>query len=164
MNRSSVRDTGQPPPTDQAFDLATLTPAERRVFEVAIRGVSVKEIATELHVTEATVASHLSRMYAKLGVRGRAELIARASRPTSPEQAGLRWRRVASPWAGIAAAALALAAGVFMPLLGVILGPFLVAAAWQGRSHLGWARWVVLAAGVLLIAEGLVLMVGFRTG
>jgi DNA-binding CsgD family transcriptional regulator len=54
-----------------------LTPAERRVVELAAQGLSNKEIARTLFVTVSTVEVHLSRAYAKLGVRSRAQLAAR---------------------------------------------------------------------------------------
>jgi DNA-binding NarL/FixJ family response regulator len=61
-----------------------LTPAEQHVAELAAEGRSNKEIARTLHVTVSTVEAHLSRAYAKLGVRSRAQLANRlptASRP-----------------------------------------------------------------------------------
>jgi DNA-binding CsgD family transcriptional regulator len=51
-----------------------LTPAERRVVELAAAGHSNKEIAQTLFVTINTVEGHLSHAYAKLGVRSRAQL------------------------------------------------------------------------------------------
>jgi len=51
-----------------------LTPAERRVAELASRGSSNKEIAAALFVTVKTVEATLSRVYRKLGVRSRAAL------------------------------------------------------------------------------------------
>lgn len=51
-----------------------LTPAERRVAELAARGLSNKEIATHLVVSVNTVESHLKRSYAKLGIRSRSQL------------------------------------------------------------------------------------------
>ena len=51
-----------------------LTPAERRVVELAADGRSNKEIAQTLFVTVRTVEVHLSHAYAKLGVRSRAQL------------------------------------------------------------------------------------------
>jgi DNA-binding CsgD family transcriptional regulator len=57
-----------------------LTPAEQHVAELAAGGRSNKEIARTLHVTVSTVEAHLSRVYAKLGVRSRSQL---ASRPPS---------------------------------------------------------------------------------
>jgi DNA-binding CsgD family transcriptional regulator len=59
-----------------------LTPAERRVVELASEGRSNKEIAQALFVTVHTVEAHLTNAYGKLGVRSRAQLAARiASEP-----------------------------------------------------------------------------------
>lgn len=57
--------------------LSNLTPAEERVFNEALRGLSVKELAERLFLTEATIKSHLAHIYSKLGVRGRLDLLAR---------------------------------------------------------------------------------------
>ncbi len=54
-----------------------LTPSERRTAELAAQGLSNKEIALELVVTVHTVEVHLSRTYAKLGIRSRSQLAAR---------------------------------------------------------------------------------------
>jgi DNA-binding CsgD family transcriptional regulator len=54
-----------------------LTPAERRVVELASEGRSNKEIAQALFVTVHTVEAHLTNAYVKLGVRSRAQLAAR---------------------------------------------------------------------------------------
>ncbi len=54
-----------------------LTQSERRVAGLAAEGLSNKEIARELVVTVHTVEVHLSRAYAKLGVRSRGQLSAR---------------------------------------------------------------------------------------
>jgi DNA-binding CsgD family transcriptional regulator len=51
-----------------------LTPTERRVAALAAGGLSNKEIAHKLFVTVHTVEVHLSRAYAKLGVRSRGQL------------------------------------------------------------------------------------------
>ena len=51
-----------------------LTPAERRVAALVAEGRTNREVAAALFVTERTVASHLSHVYAKLGVRSRTEL------------------------------------------------------------------------------------------
>ena len=56
-----------------------LTEAERRAAELAIDGLSNKEIASALFVTVPTVEAHLSRAYAKLGVRSRTQLAGRLS-------------------------------------------------------------------------------------
>jgi DNA-binding CsgD family transcriptional regulator len=51
-----------------------LTPAERRVAALVAEGRTNREVAAALFLTERTVASHLSHVYAKLGVRSRTEL------------------------------------------------------------------------------------------
>jgi DNA-binding CsgD family transcriptional regulator len=54
-----------------------LTPAERRVAALVAEGRTNREVAAALFVTERTVASHLSHVYTKLGVRSRTELVRR---------------------------------------------------------------------------------------
>ncbi|MCT2584202.1 helix-turn-helix transcriptional regulator [Actinophytocola sp. S1-96] len=53
---------------------ASLTPAERAVAELAVRGLSNPQIAAELFIGRGTVKTHLARAYAKLGVANRTEL------------------------------------------------------------------------------------------
>jgi DNA-binding CsgD family transcriptional regulator len=59
-----------------------LTPAERRVVELAADGLSNKEIAGSLFVTVRTVEVHLKRAYAKLGIRSRGQLARRLAERT----------------------------------------------------------------------------------
>jgi DNA-binding CsgD family transcriptional regulator len=51
-----------------------LTGAERRVAELVAEGRTNREVAAALFLGERTVAGHLTRIYAKLGVRSRTEL------------------------------------------------------------------------------------------
>jgi DNA-binding CsgD family transcriptional regulator len=51
-----------------------LTPAERRVAKLVAEGKTNREVAATLFLGERTVASHLTHVYAKLGVRSRTEL------------------------------------------------------------------------------------------
>lgn len=54
----------------------SLTSRERQVARLAAAGVPSKEIADQLYLSARTVDNHLLRVYAKLGVSGRAELAA----------------------------------------------------------------------------------------
>jgi DNA-binding CsgD family transcriptional regulator len=51
-----------------------LTPAEQRVADLVAAGRTNAEVAAALFLAERTVASHLTHVYAKLGVRSRTEL------------------------------------------------------------------------------------------
>lgn len=62
------------PPSRRTTGAEALTPAERRVVELAGSGLTNPEIARELVVTRKTVEWHLSRAYAKLNVRSRRHL------------------------------------------------------------------------------------------
>ena len=54
-----------------------LTAAERRVAALVAEGRTNREVAAALFLGERTVASHLTHIYAKLGVRSRTELARR---------------------------------------------------------------------------------------
>jgi DNA-binding CsgD family transcriptional regulator len=54
-----------------------LTPTERQIAELAATGLANKEIARTLDLAVHTVEVHLSRAYAQLGIRSRAQLAAR---------------------------------------------------------------------------------------
>jgi DNA-binding CsgD family transcriptional regulator len=54
-----------------------LTATEERVAALVAEGLTNKQVAGRLFVTDRTVEGHLSRIYAKLGLRSRAELAAR---------------------------------------------------------------------------------------
>jgi DNA-binding CsgD family transcriptional regulator len=52
-----------------------LTPAERRVAALVAEGRTNREVASALFLSARTVETHLTHIYAKLGVRSRAELV-----------------------------------------------------------------------------------------
>lgn len=54
-----------------------LTAAEGRVAVLVAQGQTNREVAAALFLSERTVASHLTHVYAKLGVRSRTELARR---------------------------------------------------------------------------------------
>jgi len=51
--------------------LATLTERERTVLDLIVEGRTNSEIAERLVIGESTVKTHVGRVLAKLGVRGR---------------------------------------------------------------------------------------------
>jgi DNA-binding NarL/FixJ family response regulator len=59
---------------------AALTARQIETYQAAVRGLSNKLIARELGIAESTVKSHLSVVYAVLGVRNRTEAAFQASR------------------------------------------------------------------------------------
>lgn len=61
--------------TTTAVDLSVLTPRETDVLRVVGRGATNAEAAAELHVSEATVKTHLGNVVSKLHLRDRAAVI-----------------------------------------------------------------------------------------
>jgi DNA-binding CsgD family transcriptional regulator len=57
---------------------AGLTDRERQVLDMAIHGLTAKQIGERLYIGRRTVETHLGRAYGKLGARNKRELIARS--------------------------------------------------------------------------------------
>lgn len=62
--------------TLDSFAAPHLTDKEQEVFRLLSQGLSNRAIAARLGVVEGTVKMHVSHLFAKLGTRSRAELIA----------------------------------------------------------------------------------------
>lgn len=58
-----------------ASPLDALTVREREVAEQFARGLSHKEVALELHIAPSTVRNHVARIYDKLGLETKSELV-----------------------------------------------------------------------------------------
>ncbi|GAA3060938.1 hypothetical protein GCM10017562_27510 [Streptomyces roseofulvus] len=56
-------------------DLTPLTPRELEVLTLMGRGLSNAELARELTLSEATVKTHVARIFAKLSLRDRAQAV-----------------------------------------------------------------------------------------
>lgn len=63
------------PPRGAAERLESLTPRERDVVSLVVEGATNAEIAARLFISVNTVSRHLTHIYAKTGVRRRAELV-----------------------------------------------------------------------------------------
>ena len=69
----------------QRFGWQSLTPTERSVVTLACEGLTNAAIGRRLHVGAGTVKTHLSHIYAKLGIANRTELATAAA-----QRAGVR--------------------------------------------------------------------------
>jgi DNA-binding CsgD family transcriptional regulator/tetratricopeptide (TPR) repeat protein len=69
---------GLTPSARKTRDYSALTPQELAVARLVVSGMTNREVSTELMVSTKTVEYHLSNVYAKLGLRSRSELRARA--------------------------------------------------------------------------------------
>jgi DNA-binding NarL/FixJ family response regulator len=62
-------------PSTEELKIGSLTPREREVIDLICRGMRNKEIASELHISLATVSHHLTSVYRKLEVEDRTSLV-----------------------------------------------------------------------------------------
>ena len=69
---------GLAPAARKTRDYTALTPRELAVTRLVVSGMTNREVAEELMLSTKTVEFHLGHVYAKLGVRTRSELRARA--------------------------------------------------------------------------------------
>lgn len=56
-------------------NLGLLTPKERRIMELIFEGLSNKEIALRLSISEKTVKAHINHIFKKTGTKNRTQLI-----------------------------------------------------------------------------------------
>jgi DNA-binding NarL/FixJ family response regulator len=63
---------------DVAVPFPELTEREREILDLVARGLTNAEIARRLFLSDKTVRNHVSNVFAKLHVAGRAEAVARA--------------------------------------------------------------------------------------
>lgn len=86
ITRRLVERFAAPEPTPESTlpaahrDLATLTPRELEVLKLLAQGLSNAELAARLHLSEATVKTHVARILAKLNLRDRVQAVVLAYR------------------------------------------------------------------------------------
>ena len=61
--------------TSGVDEVELLTPREIQVLQLAARGMSNKDIGSELGITVRTVKGHLMNIYAKMNVKSRTEAV-----------------------------------------------------------------------------------------
>ena len=69
-----LRAAGARPRRDRVTGRDALTASEQRIAQLAIDGLSNRQIAQALFITRKTVETHLERVFRKLGIHSRAEL------------------------------------------------------------------------------------------
>jgi len=72
--------------TQNGFELSE---RERQLMDGLARGLSDKELASELSISSNTVRSYLKRLYATLGAHNRTHALALCLSPVQPKYAGL---------------------------------------------------------------------------
>jgi DNA-binding NarL/FixJ family response regulator len=73
--RHELRALGLRPRRSAVTGPDSLTPTERRVAELAASGLTNRQMAEALFVTVKTVETHMARVYQKLGISSRPQLV-----------------------------------------------------------------------------------------
>jgi DNA-binding NarL/FixJ family response regulator len=84
-----LRATGETTRKRDASTIAQLTPQELQIARLVAEGAANKEVAAQLFLSPRTVEYHLRKVFAKLGISSRAELI-RLSRDVERESPALQ--------------------------------------------------------------------------
>jgi DNA-binding CsgD family transcriptional regulator len=77
MNRPALENRRRGQDVQSRLDRTPLTKREKEVVSLLVSGASTRQIAEQTGLTVATVHTYLKRIYSKLGVHSRVELVAR---------------------------------------------------------------------------------------
>jgi DNA-binding NarL/FixJ family response regulator len=69
-------------PASRTADI--LTPREREIATLVARGITNRQIAREFSISERTVATHIGRVFKKLGISSRNQVAARLAEQRTP--------------------------------------------------------------------------------
>jgi DNA-binding NarL/FixJ family response regulator len=78
VTRRVIEEFARTPPATRRTTphaLAELTPREREVLDLLLRGLSNPEICAELYISDATAKTHVARILQKLGLRDRVQAV-----------------------------------------------------------------------------------------
>jgi DNA-binding NarL/FixJ family response regulator len=81
--RGILADRGARPPRLLLTGVRSFTSAERQVARLAATGLTNRQIAEQIFLSEKTIETHLSRAYRKLGIRSRTQLALHMANLTS---------------------------------------------------------------------------------
>jgi DNA-binding NarL/FixJ family response regulator len=81
FRRLAIPDTGDAVPAS-----LNLTARERQILALVVRGLTNKEISTDLHIEVATVKNHVHSLLLKLQVKSRSEAAARVRQGLDPRR------------------------------------------------------------------------------
>ena len=72
---AELRATGETVRKSEPAALAQLTPQERKIVDLVTDGLTNREIAAQLYLSPRTVDYHLRKVFTKLGIASRTELV-----------------------------------------------------------------------------------------
>jgi DNA-binding CsgD family transcriptional regulator len=102
--RAELRATGERVPQRTPDTREQLTPQELQIATLVARGMTNREVGAQIFLSPKTVEYHLTRIYRKLDLHSRAELIRRFATaspdPGEPERVGPRAGQTERPLAG----------------------------------------------------------------
>jgi len=76
--------TGETVRKSEPAALAQLTPQERKIVDLVTDGLTNREIAAQLYLSPRTVDYHLRKVFTKLGIASRTELLRGGLPPGEP--------------------------------------------------------------------------------
>ena len=78
--------SGRPPP-----DELHVTPRQRQILDLAVRGLTDKEIAVDLGIAVSTIRTHLERLYRENHLRNKSEAVAAWQHYRDTDRRGKRY-------------------------------------------------------------------------